>query len=433
MRRVQRCAYAVLVAALCVVVAPGQAQATPGPPAAPEYWFDTWHLTSLYARGATGRGITIGEIDTGVNAALPELRGRVLSGTDFGQHGNGQVDREVDGFGHGTAMASIMVARRGLLGITGMAPDARILPIAVPLDGTTDENRPDDLPGAIRYAADHGAKIISMSLGSQRTPSADSEPCPDDEQAAIYDALRKGSIVVAAVGNTGPSRNVVEEPGVCLGVVSVGALDQRGALASFSTRQPYLTLTAPGVAVPSLGRTAGQAYSGKGTSQATAIVSAALALVWSKFPALSGDQIVARMLATLDDRRATPSSTYGYGKLDTNQAVTAHVPANAPDPVAAAAAPFIARQKVLAHSGLGPAPRRATQQLPMGTFHVGSTSNADTELLIGLGMSIGGLILLVSLLAIGLVGPPRRRQFVGAAGPGQPRDDGGTGQPGPAA
>lgn len=431
MRRVARRLWPLFAGAL-VALAPQPAGATPGPPAAPEYWFDQWRLTSLFAQGVSGQGVTIAEIDTGINAALPELRGRILRGTDLGMPGgDGQVDREVDGFGHGTAMASIMVARPGLLDITGMAPDARVLPVAVPLNGTTDQGSPDSLPDAIRYAADHGAKIISMSLGGMRTPSADTEPCPDDEQAAIYHALRKGAVVVAAAGNTGPHRNVVEEPGVCLGVVAVGATDQLGDVASFSTRQPYLTLVAPGVAVPSLGRVEGQAYSGKGTSQATAIVSAGLALVWSKYPKLTGPQVVARVLATLDNRRRTPSSSVGYGSLNVYRAVTASVPTNAPNPVAAAVAPFTARENALARTGLGAAPKAAARTGALGTYDVGSVTHVDNTLLLGLALTAGGLLLLVVLLALrfaGAVGRGRARHRPAAArvDPGGPGVSGGT-------
>src|SRR4051794_5713931 len=155
-------AAALMLAGLLGWTAP--AWATPGPSDAPEYWFDAWHVPTLWQSGARGQGITIAEIDTGVNANLPELRGRVLAGADLGGRGDGQVDRQVDTFGHGTAMASIMVARPGVLGITGLAPAARVLPIAVPLGGTTTAERPDQVPQAIRYAAAHGAQIISMSL-----------------------------------------------------------------------------------------------------------------------------------------------------------------------------------------------------------------------------------------------------------------------------
>ncbi len=401
-----------------VVVAPAAAaprSVTPGPPDAPEYWFDEWHISSLWNAGVRGQGITIAEIDTGVNAALPELQGRVLSGTDLGSPGgNGQIDREIDSFGHGTAMATIMVGRPGTFGIRGIAPGAKVLPIAVPLDGTTDGDQPDHLPQAIRYAADHGAKIISMSVGGKRTPSPNNEPCPADEQSAVFHAMRKGALVVASVGNTGPTRNTVEEPAVCLGVVSVGSVDMAGRVASFSNRQPYLTLVAPGVAVPSLGRIPGQAYSGKGTSQSTAIASAALALIWSRYPKASASTILARVLATLDARRTRPSESYGYGLLDAYQAVVADVPADAPNPVFAAAQPFLDRDTAFSTRGLGPAPAPAAHAgSPPGDYAVGSAVRLVTpQVLSGAGVALVGLLLLVTLLVLRRRARPHRRPMI---------------------
>ncbi|WP_375477577.1 S8 family serine peptidase [uncultured Jatrophihabitans sp.] len=392
-------------------VAPG---AVPGPSSAPEYWFDAWDVPQLWAAGARGQGVTIAVIDTGVNAALPELRGRVLRGTDLGTGGDGRVDREVEAFGHGTAMASIMVGRPGVLGIRGLAPAAKVLPIAVPLAGTTDAERPDNLPRAVTYAADHGAKIISMSLGGTRTPDADSEACPADEQAAIFHALRKGAVVLAAVGNTGPTRNTVEEPGVCLGVVSVGAVDATGTVARFSGRQPYLTLVAPGVDVPSIGRIAGQAFSGSGTSQATALTAAAAALVWSKHPGLTNRQVVARLLATLDGRRTSPDPAYGYGELDAGSAVTAAVAADAPNPVFATAEPFLRRAEALAADAngagrLGRAPPPATrrgQGASTGLAVDSASRLTDARVLLGGAIALVGLA--VALLAIGALARRRR-------------------------
>ena len=383
---------AVLVAVLAAVavapVAAPPASATPGPGSAPEYWFDQWRIQDIWTGGARGQDVTIAEIDTGVNASLPELSGQILRGKDFGTAGDGRTDREVDAFGHGTAMASIMVARPGLLDITGIAPDAKILPIAVPLRGTTDSDRPDRLPDAIRWAADHHAKIISMSLGGKRSPKYDTQPCSDDEQSAIYYALRKGALVMASVGNTGPRRNAIEDPGVCLGVVSVGAVGADGRVARFSTRQPYLTLVAPGVRVPSLGRVAGQAYSGDGTSQATALASGVAALVWSKYPELSAEQVVARLLATLDGHRSQPSPAYGYGRLNALRAVTADVPADAPNPVYATVAPFLARDAAMTEATRPkpPAPA-ATRPRPTGTYAVGTAPRVtgQVRLRIGLG------------------------------------------------
>jgi subtilisin family serine protease len=404
-----------VVAVVAVVLGAGQpAVATPGPSNAPEYWFDSWHIQSLWDSGARGQGVTIAEIDTGVNVAVPELAGRILPGTDLGKGGNGQVDREIDVFGHGTAMASIMVARPGLFGITGIAPRAKVLPIAVPLNGTTDQGQADKVPPAIRYAADHGAKIISLSLGGKRSPSYDSQPCNDAEQAAIFHALRKGAIVVASVGNTGPTKNTVEDPAVCLGVVSVGAVDVSGTVASFSGRQPYLTLVAPGVDVPSLGRIPGQAFSGDGTSQATALTAAAMALVWSKYPKLTGRDVVTRVLATLDAHRPKPSRAYGHGLLDAYRAVTATVPPNAPNPVYDAAQPFLARQSALAAKGpKRPAPADTTGG-EYGSYAVGSSPRLTPQVITGLVLGGAGVLLLLLLLGVGIRGRRRRSKRAAA-------------------
>ncbi|MDP9118287.1 MAG: S8 family serine peptidase [Actinomycetota bacterium] len=384
------------------------AAAAPGPGNSPEYWFDSWHLTQLWSDGARGQGITIAEIDTGVNAALPELAANVVPGTDLGNGGDGRTDREVNTFGHGTAMASIMVAQPGVLGITGIAPDARILPIAVPLTGTTDADNNDHLAQAIRYAADHGAKIISMSLGGTRKPTFDEVPCPADEQSAIYYALGKGSVLVASSGNNGLRGSAVEEPGVCLGVISVGAVDQSGTVADFSSRHPYLTITAPGVNVPSLSRVPGSAFAGDGTSQATAIASAVMAIVWSHYPTDTAAQVTARILDTLDRRTSTRDPAYGYGTINAEAAVLDPVAATASDPVYSAAAPFIERGQGFAASHLPTPPSAGSPTGSLGVVRIGNTPRLIAPHVLE-GLSIAGAGLL-ALVVLGLVGWRRRRR-----------------------
>ena len=384
--------------------------AAPGPTDAPEWWFDQWHIQDLWNAGARGQNIKIAEIDTGVNAALPELAANVIPGKDFGSAGgDGRVDRSVDAFGHGTAMASIMVAHPGLYGITGIAPNAVVLPIAVPISGTEDAAASDSVPAAIRYAADSGANVISMSLGGVRQPGVDSLPCPALEQAAIDYAIGKGAIVVAASGNAGQSGSPVEDPGVCLGVVSVGAVDRDGVVAPFSSRHSYLTVTAPGVNIASLGRSPGTAYSGNGTSQATAITSAVLALTWSMHRDLSGRQVVARLLWTLDRRQPVRDPAYGFGRVDAQTAVMATVPATAPNPVYAALDPFLARDSAAsaAQTNAPPAamPVRVT---PPGSFEIGSLPGPVTSRVIA-GAAAAGCGLL-ALIALGLGHRRNRRR-----------------------
>lgn len=413
-----------VIVALCAglgLVAPHPAAAAPGPQAAPEWWFDAWNVPALWAAGARGQGVTIAEIDTGVNAALPELAGKVLPGKDFGgAAGDGRTDRDQDAFGHGTAMASIMVARPTLLDITGLAPDARVLPIAVPLQGTTDASASDHVPDAIQWAVDHHAKVISMSLGGRRDPVQDTLPCPPDEQSAIDYAVARGAIVVAAGGNSGQIGSPVEDPGVCLGVVSVGAVDSQGMVPSFSSRHPYLTLVAPGVGIASLGRVPGAAYLGEGTSQATAITSAALALVWSKYPSLTGRQIVTRVLATLNHRAPTHDPAYGYGSLAVGRAIRAAVPSNAANPVYDALTPFLDREQARAAAASSePAPQpAATTNAPPGRFEKGAEPGTFTgSVLAGTVAALVGIAVLAMLGGMALASRRERPSPIPVAPP----------------
>jgi subtilisin family serine protease len=409
-----------LAACGLVLVPATPAFGTPGPAAAPEYWFDTWNVPSLWTQGADGRGITIAEIDSGVNAQIPQLMGKILPGTDYGPAGgNGQTDHEIDPFGHGTAMASIMVANAGPFGIEGLAPSARILPIAVPLSGTDDAGGDDHLAEAIRYAVDHGAQIVNMSVGETRDPSSDPAPCDPAEQLAVTYAVSKGAILMAAGGNSGTSGSPVEDPGVCIGVVSVGAVDSTGAVADFSSRHGYTALVAPGVNIPSLGRVAGAAYHGEGTSQATALASAAVALVWSKFPTLTNQQVLARVFATLDDPHATRDPAYGFGEINPLRAITEDVPSTATEPIVSAAAPFVAVQSAQAATPL-PAPLPAkTAAAPPGHFVAASgTARITPRIIVASVVSALGLIALLVLL----LGRARPRSAL-AAEPVERADD----------
>jgi subtilisin family serine protease len=387
----------------------------PGPSSAPEWWFDTWNVQSLWADGARGQGITIAEIDTGVNAKLPELAANVIPGKDFGDPAeDGRVDHYINPFGHGTAMASLMVAHPGLAGITGLAPDARLLPIAVPLSGTDDAaagTPSDHINDAIRYAADAHAQVISLSLGGSHSPNQGGSPCPQAEQDAITYAIEKGSIVVAAGGNDGQAGSPVEDPAVCLGVVSVGAVDVDDNVAPFSSRHSFLTVTAPGVQIATLGRIAGQAYQNSGTSHATAITSAALALIWSKFPHDTGRQIVTRMLATLDHASTVRDPGYGFGIINPAKAIDTAVASTAPNPVYTALDPFIARQNAAAAVPALPrvAPA-ATSPIPSTAALVDDPpSDPTTRVFIALLVAIGAVIAFLVLIIVGMVKRRRRR------------------------
>ncbi|HEX4726336.1 MAG TPA: S8 family serine peptidase [Jatrophihabitans sp.] len=378
------------------------AQATPGPIGAPEWWFDSWQVNHLWASGADGRGITVAVIDTGVQASVPELAGRVLPGTDLiGNGSDGRIDYDTDDFSHGTAMASIIVARSGRAGIEGLAPGAMVLPVSVPLRGVVRNGKPtaNATSVAINYAADHGARIINLSLGGVRDQSDDGpDPCPSTVQTAVLHALAKGALVVAASGNSGGNGSPVEEPGVCLGVVSVGAVDRQLQALPFSSRHPYLTVSAPGDSIPSLSRDS--AYVGEGTSQATAMTSAALALIWSKYPTETNRQVLTRLLSTTTDRGpAGRDSAYGIGVINPAAAIAAHLTAGAANPV------FDGVQPLLAQTGrpaAGPkaVPVAAAPNSSLGIFRVGSAGSATSGRFYLLAVAAGVFALLAGLFLL---------------------------------
>ncbi len=387
------------------------ALAAPGPAAYPEYWFDQWGVSSLWAKGIRGDGVTVAILDTGVQASVRQLAGKVLPGADLtGLGGDGRTDRALQSFSHGTAMASLIVAEGDRGYVNGVAPHARILPIAVPLDETrVARGQHDQTPRAIRWAADHGAKVISMSFGAARRPSISSTPCPVATQAAVFHALAKGAIVVAASGNAGEKGSPVEEPSVCLGVISVGAVNRRGTRPPFSSVHRYLTVAAPGDAVTSLNRD-GDVFVGSGTSQAAALTSGALALIWSAHPRETNRQITARLMAGLHDIGPPGRDReFGFGLVDAGASVRAAPTPSTPNPVFTGADPFLQALTPRAPARLTPPPPAATET-PPGEFDRAGPPAAFEHLTL-----TGGAVALAGLLGLMLVAVTGRRRPSGRA------------------
>jgi subtilisin family serine protease len=380
-----------------MAVGAGSAVAAPGPPQAPEWWFDSWHVPQLWAGGADGHGITIAVIDTGVDANLPELQGKVLPGADFiGNGSDGRVDYDAEAFSHGTAMTSILVASPGLGDVEGIAPGAQILPISVPLKGVVRHGTPPPSPTAtaIDFAVAHGARIINMSLGGVRDQAEDGpDPCPASVQNSVLNAVRRGVLVVAASGNAADQNSPVEEPGVCLGVVSVGSVTQSLDVSAFSSRHPYLTISAPGDPVPSLARDG--AYIGAGTSQATAVTSGALALIWSKYPDESARQILTRLLNTVTDRGPQGHDpAYGYGVINPEAAIAAIVPGStAPNAVLDGARPLLLAQPAGAARTPKAMAAAVTAHPQLGSYQLGAAPARFTSQVYG--AAAATLVLLV--------------------------------------
>ncbi|MFJ2416944.1 type VII secretion-associated serine protease mycosin [Streptomyces brevispora] len=290
-----------------------------------------WGLDALHTERAwqttRGKGIVVAVVDTGVDGSLPDLAGQVLPGKDMIGFGAGRGDRSWAR--HGTAMAGI-IAGRGhgdgdADGVLGIAPEAKILPVRVILEATDPsrakarKSRGTALADGIRWAADHGADVINLSLGDD-SESAHPEP---GEDAAVQYALKKGAVVVASSGNGGEKGDHISYPAAYPGVIAVAAVDRYGTHASFSTRRWYAAVSAPGVdiVVPAPDR---QYYVEWGTSAASAFVSGAVALVRAAHPGLGPAQI--KKLLT-DTARSSPSGgrddARGHGIVDPAAAIEA--------------------------------------------------------------------------------------------------------------
>ncbi len=273
-------------------------------------WFlDAMHAEEMW-RTSTGRGITVAVIDTGVDPTNPDLKGRVLDGKDFAPTSRAG-DEHTDYEGHGTGMAGLIAgtgAYGGGNGAFGLAPGVKILPIRMP--GPNDVNPfaiSASFGKAIRYAADSGAKVINISMGGATNS-------PDLTEAVTY-ALRKGSLVFAGVGNKGDKGNPVEYPGATPGVVGVAAVGKDLKRAAFSEYGPQVDVSAPGTdMVHACGGKTGLCKTG-GTSDATALASASAALIWSKHPAWTNNQVLRVMLNTIGAPTdgAKRNDSIGYG------------------------------------------------------------------------------------------------------------------------
>ncbi|WAZ20552.1 type VII secretion-associated serine protease mycosin [Streptomyces cinnabarinus] len=288
-----------------------------------------WALEAMHTQEAwqttKGEGITVAVLDTGVDDEHPDLAGNVLKGKDLVGFGAGRGDRAWAR--HGTAMAGIIAGHGhgydNADGVMGIAPEAKILPVRVILeDGDSARakartTRGNALAEGIRWAADHGADVINLSLGDD-SKSAHPEPAEDE---AVQYALKKGAVVVASAGNGGEKGDHISYPAAYPGVIAATAVDKFGTRASFSTRRWYATVSAPGVDVI-IADPDRKYYEGWGTSAAAAFVSGAVALVKAAHPGLTPAQIK-KLLE--DTARNAPAGgrddSRGYGFIDPAAAI----------------------------------------------------------------------------------------------------------------
>ncbi len=284
------------------------------PLVATEWWRATIGVDAL-TPPRTGRPVAI--IDSGIDVTHPEFLGRVNTET--------LNEQEPAGIGgeHGTAVASIVAAPANGVGIVGVYPEA-LLRSWDAAKGQGTQLETFQIVQGVLAAAAGGPGVINLSLGGDTKETV--------IEQAVYEAIRKGSLVVAASGNSGDTGNALGYPASIPHVLTVGASDASNGIALFSSRSRFVDLAAPGVAIP-IATAIGKGWrTGDGTSFAAPLVSGAAAWVWTVRPALDASQLFEIMRRSAVDVGAPGrDDAAGYGILDVPGALS--YPAGVRDPL----------------------------------------------------------------------------------------------------
>ncbi len=291
-------------------------------PSDPQYNLYQWNLKRIAMESAwdTTKGqssVVVAVIDTGFGPYTDAdgiVNGVDTSGLELMEDTYpGQYS--YDGSSHGTAVVSLIASTMNATGIAGIAPEVTIMPIKVFANGaaTTTTAR---IASGIRWAADHGADIINLSLGTSISTT--------DQEAAIVYALGKGILVVAASGNDGFS-NQISYPAAYAGVIAVGSTSETDTVSTFSNKGSALDICAPGefIRLAYLAGGAGAFADFNGTSFSSPTVAAIAALVKSRYASYSNDTITAILFTGTDDLLQPGwDSNSGFGIINAQKVFT---------------------------------------------------------------------------------------------------------------
>lgn len=293
---------------------------------------EQWHMEALKMHKAhqyaTGEGITVAIIDSGIDVENEALKnniiyaGSTIPDSFYGGSGYSILYQGPQDYnGHGTHVAGLIGARSENGTIVGMAPDCNLISIkAVEKKGNTATGYTSWIAKAVLNAVDLGADIINMSLGGSTKK--------DEFLAeAIEIARESGALVVCAAGNyTGSGvQGTVDFPASDSNTIAVSAVKQSGSSFEFdngySKYGSEITVAAPGTNIKSLGLEE-EVKSLKGTSMACALVSGEAALIKSYLPGTTADRIRECIINTcLDLGESGQDTLYGYGVIQPLQAL----------------------------------------------------------------------------------------------------------------
>jgi type VII secretion-associated serine protease mycosin len=274
-------------------------------------------MAKVWQTNAGRADVIVAVVDTGVDLRHPDLAPNLVPGYNVLPDASGPDDDH----GHGTHVSGIIAAAANNgIGVAGVAPHCKIMPVKVlGADGKGDTQ---NIVAGIVWAANHGAKVINMSLGGTGGSRALME--------AIEYAQSKDVLCVAAMGNDG--KNSQEYPGGYPGVIAVGATDEQDQIADFSNFGSWISVCAPGQDILStlpthpvtVNREEGKELSYDsmdGTSMASPFVAGVAALVRSQFPNLTAAQVKQRIERTADDLGPSGfDDHFGVGRVNAARA-----------------------------------------------------------------------------------------------------------------
>jgi hypothetical protein len=328
-----------LIAASTVAVSFGLAL---GPAEAASVRAHEWWLRSLDVNTAwatsQGAGVTVAVLSDGVDGSEPDLTGVVTTAPAV--PGAPAVSNQFLGT-DGTPVASLIAGRGhgsgGRSGIIGVAPQASILSVQVTLpanDPALNQSAvasaiPDAIAAGIKYAVNHGAKIIDLPLDPGQAGSAGTGGAAAAaggsaaEKSAVAYAESHNVVLVAPAGDDGATTDAPNFPAAYPGVIAVGAFNSNFVKAPWSSQQSYVKLTAAGAGVKAAANN-GQYVTLNSTSAASAVVAGIAALIRSRYPDLPATAVYKALITSTVFRRANGlADGSGYGVVNAERALAA--------------------------------------------------------------------------------------------------------------